>query len=262
NLEQPESLKRLVAGADAIVHIAGVTNARDRRGFEAGNIFGTAAVRAVADTIPLLHISSLAAREPGLSIYGETKKLGEDVARGTAGPLAILRPPAVYGPGDTEFLPMFRAALRGVVPIPAHGVAAMIFVTDLARAILALAEDLAGEARCSGGTFEIDDGAGGHSQAKIAAAIGAAIGREVRALPVPRPLITAGALLDTLVSRMAGQLPSLSIDRARYLPHPDWSADSGPLRALGLWEPSTDLAEGMAETARWYRRQGMLPPLR
>lgn len=259
SLETPDRLEHLVTGADAILHIAGVTNATDRRGFEAGNIFGTAAIRSVAGALPLLHVSSLAAREPGLSIYGETKKLGEDVARGSAGPVAILRPPAVYGPGDSEFLPLFRAARRGIVPVPANGVAAMIFAPDLADAIVALAEDLAGPATSAGGTFEIDDGTGGHPQAAVAAAIGAAVGRPVRALPVAAPLFRLGALVDTVAARLARRLPRLSLDRARYLPHPDWSVDSGPLRALGIWEPRTGLAAGMAETARWYRAKGLLP---
>jgi nucleoside-diphosphate-sugar epimerase len=258
SLEDLPSLEQLATGADAILHIAGVTNAKNRRGFEAGNILGTAAVRSVARYLPLVHISSLAAREPGLSIYGETKKLAEDVARGTAGPFVILRPPAVYGPGDTEFLPLFQAARRGFVPVPANSVAAMIFAPDLAQAIIALAEDLAGVGRSAGGTFEIDDGAGGHPQPAIAAAIGAAVGRTVRPLAIPRPMFTLGALIDTIAARIAGRLPRLSLDRARYLPHADWSADSRPLRALGLWAPQTGLAEGMAATADWYRAQGLL----
>ncbi len=262
DLETVESLARLVRGADAIVHIAGVTNARDRRGFEAGNILGTAAVRAVAGRLPLLLVSSLAARAPELSIYGESKRRAEDVARGTAGPLAILRPPAVYGPGDTEFLPLFRAARRGVVPVPRGGVAAMIFAPDLARAIIALAEDLAGAGRSNGQTLEIDDGTGGHPQRAIAEAIGAAVGRPIRAIGIPAALFPLGAALDTAAARLSGRLPRLSFDRARYLPHPDWRADSGPLRALGLWQPETGLAEGMRKTAQWYVKAGLLPPLR
>jgi nucleoside-diphosphate-sugar epimerase len=257
-LEDPASLQTLVADADAVLHIAGVTNARDRRGFEAGNIFGTAAIRAVVGHLPFVHISSLAAREPGLSVYGETKKLAEDVARGAAGPVVILRPPAVYGPGDTEFLPLFQSALSGFVPVPANSIAAMIFAPDLAHAILALAEDLAGPRLSAGGTFEIDDGSGGYPQAEIAAAIGAAVGRTARPLAIPRPLFTLGALVDTAASRLAGRLPRLSLDRARYLPHADWSANSRALRALGLWEPMTGLMEGMAATAAWYRAEGLL----
>jgi nucleoside-diphosphate-sugar epimerase len=261
-LESLDSLRALARGADALVHVAGVTNARDRRGFESGNILGTAAVRAAAGARPLLLVSSLAAREPALSVYGETKRRAEDVARGAAGPVAILRPSAVYGPFDTEFLALFRAARGGVVPVPARGVAAMIFAADLARAIVALAEDLAGAGASAGQTLEIDDGSGGHPQAAIAAAIGAAVGRTVVALPVPRPLFLLGAALDTALARASGRLPRLSFDRARYLPHPDWSADSRPLLALGLWAPTTALAEGMRATADWYRAQGLLPPLR
>lgn len=257
-LEEVDSLAPLVDGADAVIHVAGVTNARDRRGFEAGNILGTAAIRAAAGRLPLLAISSLAARAPELSAYGESKRRAEDVARGAAGPWAILRPPAVYGPGDTEFLPLFRAARRGFVPVPARGVAAMIHAADLAEAIVRLAEDLAGTGRSAGRILEIDDGTGGHPHQAIAEAIGAAVGRRVRPLPLPRAAFLFGALVDTAAARAAGRLPRLSLDRARYLPHPDWGADSGPLLALGLWRPRIALGQGMAETARWYRAQGLL----
>ena len=260
SLEDGESLARLVEGADAVVHVAGITNARNRRVFEAGNILGTAAVRAAAGGRPLVAVSSLAARAPQLSVYGETKRRAEDVVRGAAGRWAILRPPAVYGPGDGALLPLFRAAHRlGRLPLPGRGVAAMIYAEDLARAIVALAEDLAGPAWAAGGLFEIDDGTGGHRPSAIAAAIGEAVGRRVRAVPLPRPALYAAALVETTAAALAGRLPRLSLDRAGYLAHPDWSADSRPFLALGLWQPETALAEGMTTTARWYRTMGLLP---
>jgi nucleoside-diphosphate-sugar epimerase len=258
SLADPPALARLVEGADAVVHIAGVTNARNRAGFETGNVAGTVELRRAAGPLPFLHLSSLAAREPGLSLYGATKRQGEDVARGCAGPVAILRPPAVYGPGDREFLALFKAVRAGLVPLPAGARAAMIFAADLGEAIVALAEDLAGPARAAGGLFEIDDGAGAHAQPAIAAAIAAALGVRARTIPVPGTALRLAAAFDTASARFRRDLPTLSFDRARYLAHPDWGADSGPLRALGIWQPRTALPEGMARTAAWYRHEGLL----
>jgi nucleoside-diphosphate-sugar epimerase len=258
SLTDPAALASLAQGADVVVHIAGVTNAAKPAGFVEGNVLGTAHLRrAIADR-PLLHLSSLAARAPGLSRYGASKQQGEAIARGAAGPVTILRPPAVYGPGDTEFLALFQAVKAGLVPLPAGAVAAMIYGPDLAAALVALAEDLAGPARSAGQSFEIDDGAGSHRQRDLARAIADVLGTRATVVDVPGGLLKLGAAADTALARLRGRLPRLSFDRAGYLAHPDWSADSAPLRGLGLWQPATPLAEGLARTADWYRSRGLV----
>lgn len=253
------ALESLMAGADAVLHIAGVTNAASRAGFEAGNILGTAFVRRAAGSRPLVHVSSLSAREPQLSTYGWSKLVGEQVARGSAGPVAVVRPPAVYGPGDREFLELLKTARTGFVPFPRNSRAAMIFGPDLAGALVALCEDVAGPGRSAGQSFEIDDGAGGYTPAEVAAAISGALGRPARAIEVGPALLQLSATADSAFARLKGTLPRLTKDRASYMAHPDWSADSGPLLALGIWRPQTLLPEGMAATAAAYRAEGLLP---
>ena len=117
--------KRLVADADAVIHVAGVISAPDAAAFERGNVAGTLAMLAAATAGGVhrfVHVSSLAAREPKLSLYGASKARG----RG-AGPLApgldwaIVRPPAVYGPGDKETLELFKMAKRGQIYHAARG---------------------------------------------------------------------------------------------------------------------------------------------
>lgn len=258
SLSDSGALARMVAGADAVLHIAGVTNASDRAGFDLGNALGTAFVRRAAAARPLVHVSSLSARAPQLSLYGASKRQAEFIARGAAGPVTVVRPPGVYGPGDREFMALFKAAQTGLVPLPAGARAGMIYAPDLASALVALAGDLCGEGRSAGGVFDIDDGTGGYSQADIARAIAAALGTRVRIVPVPGAALALGAAVDTALARLRGRLPTLSFDRARYLAHPDWTADGAPLRALRLWQPTTGLDAGMAKTAAWYRSAGWL----
>lgn len=258
SLTDEAALDTLVSGADAVLHIAGVTNAACRAGFEEGNVLGTAFVRRAAGSRPLVHVSSLSAREPGLSTYGWSKRAGEGVAIGAQGPVTVVRPPAVYGPGDREFLELMKIARSGYVPFPANSIAAMIYGPDLAAALVALAEDAAGPARAAGQVFEIDDGVPGYSPAEVASAMAGALGRPVRPFEVSPRLLSLAASADTGLARLRGTLPRLSHDRARYMSHPDWSANSAPLRALGLWAPEIRLAEGMAKTAAAYRAEGLL----
>ncbi|MFA7441131.1 MAG: NAD-dependent epimerase/dehydratase family protein [Sphingomonadaceae bacterium] len=257
-LDDERALAELVAGADAVIHIAGVTNAPDAAGFIAGNVAGTANIRRAAAGLPFVHVSSLAAREPQLSLYGDSKRRAEDAAAAGSGLWTIVRPPAVYGPGDTELLALFRAVRMGVVPLPAGTRASFIHVADLAAALVALAGDLGTNARTAGKLFEIDDGSGGYGQDHLARAIAGAMQRPVRVLPVPRAMLRVGAAIDTTAARIARRMPKLSFDRARYLAHPDWTADVAPLLSLGLWQPEKTLDAGLADTVEWYRGQGWL----
>lgn len=259
SLAEPAALDRLMARADAVIHIAGVTNAASREAFIAGNVDGTVAARRAAGKRPFVHVSSLSAREPALSTYGWSKLEGETAALAADGPVTAVRPPGVYGPGDHDFLALFKTARSGFVPMPRGSVSAMIHGADLGRALVALAEELHGPGNSAGRVYEIDDGAGGYSPAQMADAIGGALGRRVRAVPVPPALLHLAALGATGWSKLSGTLPRLSRDRAGYMAHPDWSADSRALLALGIWRPTIGLSQGMAETAAWYRKQDLLP---
>lgn len=255
-LDRLDALAGLCKGADAIIHVAGAINAPGRAAFFAANADGSAALLAAAQAarVPrFVQVSSLAAREPRLSDYGASKAAAD--AHVAAAPLstAIVRPPAVYGPGDRETLAVFRLAKRGISPVVGTGRFSIVHVHDLAAALLALA------AAPATGTFEVEDGTpGGFTQASFARAIAAALGRTVRIVPLPRALLPIGAALDTLAARATGRTPRLSRDRARYFAHPDWTADAAPLRATGLWHPRIPATRGLAETAAWYRAAGWL----
>lgn len=257
-LDDERALAVLAAGADVVIHIAGVTNAPHAGGFTAGNVTGTANLRHAAAGLPLVHVSSLAAREPQLSLYGDSKRRAEDAVTIGPGPWTMVRPPAVYGPGDREFLALLRAARLGVIPLPAGARASFIHVSDLAAALVALADDLRHQALSASRMFEIDDGSGGYGQDQLARAIAAAMERSVRVLPMPPVMLRLGAAVDTAAARLARRTPRLSLDRARYLAHPDWTADAAPLMALGLWQPGMQLDRGLADTVQWYRARGWL----
>ena len=94
DLNDTRALARLCDGAAAVLHIAGVVNAADEAGFTQGNVTGTANVLATAAGVPrFVHVSSLAAREPGLSMYGASKAAGDALVMASALDWVIVRPP-------------------------------------------------------------------------------------------------------------------------------------------------------------------------
>ena len=255
SLEDGASLDRLCAGADAVIHVAGVINARDHAGFEAGNVTGTAAILAAAKAacVPrFIHVSSLAAREPNLSRYGASKARAEVLVKTADIPFAIVRPPAVYGPGDRETLELFKMAWRGLIALPPAGRLSLIHADDLAPLLIALASSDA----ATGLTVEPDDGhPGGYSHREFAALLGRAVKRSSFAVPVPQAILRTAAALDGLIRRDGAKLTP---DRVDYFCHPDWVADPAKAVPSELWQPIIDTATGLAATADWYRVEGWL----
>lgn len=254
-LDQPNSLNRMVEGADAVIHVAGAINARDPAGFEAANVTGTSTVLAAAEKAEakrFVHVSSLAAREPKLSAYGASKAGSESLVAASTLPYAIVRPPAVYGPGDRETLDLFRMAKRGFVLLPPQGRLSLIHVDDLVRLLLALADP----ATPKGLLVEPDDGRhGGWTHEEFGQAIGKALGRRVITLLTPQPILNACARLDRMVR---GDRAKLTADRVAFFCHPDWMVDPGRGAPESLWEPQVAAEQGLADTAQWYRAQGWL----
>lgn len=248
-LDDAAALARLVAGADAVIHVAGVVNAPDRASFDAGNVAGTQAILAAAGARRFVHVSSLSAREPQLSHYGASKRAAEAAVAASGADWTIIRPTGVYGPGDTELRDMFRIARLGLALLPPPGLVSLIHVADLAALIVALAEAPGDRA-----IWEVDDGAA-ITHAALAAAIGRAVGRRVLPLHLPAGVLRLGAWLD---GRVRGAGAKLTPDRVGYLIHPDWTADPARRPPAALWRPAIALDAGLAETARWYRASGLL----
>lgn len=255
SLSTRDGLADLVTGADTVIHIAGVTNSPTEQGFIDGNVGGTRAIVAATHAAGLrrfVHVSSLVARAPELSIYGRSKADAETLVKSSGLDWTIVRPPAVYGPGDKDHLDLFKAARLGIIPLPPKGRISEIEVSDLARALLAVARDDASIGR----TYEVDDGTDrGWSHVEFAHAIGAAVGRSVWPVSLPASLVRTGARLDRL---LRGPKAKLTPDRAAYFCHDDWVIDPALRPPPSLWLPTIPTDKGLAATARAYRKAGQL----
>jgi uncharacterized protein YbjT (DUF2867 family) len=253
SLDNKNALEQLCRGCEAVIHVAGVVNA-DFVGFDAGNRVGTLAVTRAAEVAGVtrfVHISSLAAREPQLSMYGASKRAAEDVVMASTLDWRIIRPTAIYGPGDTEMFDSFRVAKYGFVPLPPAGRMSLIHVDDLVRLIMALVESPDGHV-----LYEADDGvSGGWSHRDFAVVLGKAVGRKVVALPMPKLLLSLASRLDVL---FRGNNAKLTADRVGYLTHPDWTIDTDRRVPVQLWSPQISTLAGLAATAAWYRDNGWL----
>jgi len=252
-LDRPISLGKLVAGADAVIHVAGVVNA-DRRGFVEGNVAGTEGILAATKAAGIrrfVAVSSLAAREPEMSVYGWSKAQADERTRISGLDWTIVRPPAIFGPRDHDILKLFQMAKRRFVPLPpAGGRMSVLYVEDLTALLLALVED----GTTVGRILEPDDGtAKGWDNRDFLRAIGAAMGVPVTPMPLPPVLLKAVSVVDR---GLRGKKAQLTADRVRYFCHPDWVSHAKAPAAL--WRPSVPTPDALAITAAWYRAAGLL----
>ena len=255
DLASRDALEKLVSGVDAVIHVAGTISGQSAAAFEIGNVAGTLAMLAAATAGGVhrfVHVSSLAAREPKLSLYGASKKKGEELVMSSGLDWAIVRPPAVYGPGDRETLELFRMAKLGIMLMPPKGRVSVIHVDDLARLLLAQA-DASAACNC---LIEPDDGKPhGWTHREFAKALAEAVGTKAAVISSPGILLRLAARADQL---LRGEKAKLTVDRAAYFSHRNWVVEPKRAAPPGLWRPQIDTIQGLAETAVWYREQGWL----
>ncbi|MFO1429087.1 MAG: NAD-dependent epimerase/dehydratase family protein [Candidatus Competibacteraceae bacterium] len=253
-LQDQDSLQRLVADTYAVIHCAGAVRGITPAQFNRINVDGVARLaRAAVSRRPrFLLLSSLAAREPGLSPYAASKQQGEQALAAEAAGMSwiALRPPAVYGPGDKELLPLFRWMGCGFAPIlgPAGARFSLLYVDDLAAAVMQWLQ----QPQPISGIFELHDGhAGGYDWDEVVAIAAALRTRRIRRLPLPVSLLRLLAGLNVSIARLGVSAPMLTPGKVRELRHPDWVCDNVAIsRALG-WMPQVELAEGLRRTLGW-----------
>ena len=256
SLQDSNSLQRLLQGASAVVHCAGAVRGVTAADFNAVNVDGVIQlVRAALSLSPrprFLSLSSLAARAPQLSHYASSKHQGEQALASMAADMewVALRPPAVYGPGDKEMLPLFQWMGRGIAPVlgEAHARVSLLYVEDLCAAVLRWLE--AGQ--CESGIYELHDTqAGGYNWDEIIANVSALRARRILRLPLPTALLRSLAGLNVTAARLIGYAPMLTPGKVRELRHPDWVADNTALTAAIGWQPEISLQEGLRRTMGW-----------
>jgi nucleoside-diphosphate-sugar epimerase len=270
------AIGRLVEGAEAVLHVAAVyrTAGHPDAYYREVNVNGTvrlleaaagARVRRFVHTSTVGvhgHIAHPPADEtaplaPG-DIYQATKAEAEALAlrfhRERGLPVAVVRPGAIYGPGETRLLKLFRAIARGRYAVVGSGRTFYhpVFIDDLVDGFLLALDrpEAAGEAFLICGPSYV-------SQDDLAALIARATGGRVLPFHVPAaPIQWAGDVVEAICVPLGVEPPlhrrrvdfwtksrAFSIDKAR--------------RRLG-YAPKVDLEEGIARTAAWYREAGWL----
>jgi nucleoside-diphosphate-sugar epimerase len=273
SLADQRALQQLVEGAGTVLHLAGVVRAGRATELDRGNRVGTAnlvaAIRATARTARLVHVSSLAAAGPSsaaegigpevvpcpVSCYGRSKLAAEAEvqALGDSTWWTILRPPAIYGPRDTDMFELFRMAARGWLAAPAgERWLTIAHVADVVRAIVAAAA-AAKPHLC----YHLGEPQS-YSYTELMQLVAEAAAVRARQVQVPGFLVTAAGVCGSFLHRLGYQRITITRDKAREILARHWTARTADsLAALGLGE-QIRFSDGARQTWIWYRRQGWI----
>ena len=264
SLTDKEALARLVIGADVVVHMAGLIKARRPIDFETANVGGTRnlidVLNAQNPDAGFVFVSSMAAREPTFSPYAATKAAAEKVVQELIEQPIILRPCAIYGPGDEETLPLFKATCLPFQPA-LNGKKArvcLVHVTDVAEAIGRSAIALIQKSSLQG-TFEVsDERHEGYLWREIIEAACLTCGQKARPFHVPRlipKILGRFGDLQAAITKSAVMLTSYKVVEVL---HEDWSSNESVQLPRDIWQPSITLPEGFENTVQWYRNHKKL----
>jgi nucleoside-diphosphate-sugar epimerase len=272
DLDDSAALREGSAEAEVIYHVAGRVSARDLDEFMRANRDGTANVlEAVADRPParFVLVSSLAAGGPTVpgqpvdetrspspvTPYGRSKLAAEVLVRAMASSWTIVRPPTVYGEWDREVLKVFKLARAGLAPVFGDGSQelSIVYAGDLAAALVAAATAPGAANQLYYAAHPVVTTSRG-----LVRAIGRAVGRVPRIIPLPAPLARALLWAIGSVPHLAGRATLLSSDKAAEFLAPAWTCRPEALMRDTGWRAATDLETGLRRTAAWYRKEGWL----
>lgn len=270
-----ESLRSAVVDVDVVFHLAGLIKARRPEEYYRVNYLGTVnlleACREHADRLRrVMVVSSQAAAGPSapgepiseespcrpVTPYGRSKREAEQAVAAFHRhlPLTVVRPPTIYGPRDRETLMLFRLAARGIRPsLAGGGEVSVIHASDLADGIL-----LAAAHPVAIGQTYFMAGDETPSMDELMGAIARTFRSGGIALPISPWMLRAGARAAEVLRDLGGQ--SLVFDRwkAEEILSHYWACSSARAKAELGFAPRIPLADGLADTARWYRKMGWL----
>jgi nucleoside-diphosphate-sugar epimerase len=256
DLADETALAKLVENVDVVIHVAGAISERNRAGYFAANLAGTKRLYDAsqkANCRRFIYVSSITAREPGLSHYAASKAAAEQFLLGQKGgpQVIIMRPSAIYGPGDRSTLPLLKTLQSHFAIVPGNAASrfSLIHARDFAQVVVSAA------ASNATGVLEVDDMAGGHTWQDLANANRAITGMPQKLIYAPKLLALTVATYAELVGSITTKPSITNRGKVTELYHQDWVARGqnwprdNPIR----------LAEGLAETLRWYVEAGWLP---
>jgi dihydroflavonol-4-reductase len=275
DLMNSASIVKCIEDAEYIIHIAGITKAKRQSEFFTGNAAITENLLSAASQLKHLkkfcYISSLTAVGPSstgiplketshchpITAYGKSKLEGERFCKNYSDslPIVIIRPPAVFGPRDTDILEIFKWVSHGFKPILGSSAKtlSLVYAPDLAKGIIRATLD----ERTTGETYNIADPSI-FTFSSIIDYLATFIHKRTIQVHLPKGLVYSMAGIMQFVSLLGKSPAVLNIEKARDLLQKHWVCDPRKIQEHIGFRTSTSIYDGVDKTFRWYKEMGWL----
>jgi nucleoside-diphosphate-sugar epimerase len=279
NFDSRESLKELLesGGYTYIIHAAGITKAKKPAVYNKVNAEYTLhlAQAAMSANIPLkrfVFLSSLAAIGPlayaeqqpitentlpiPVTDYGKSKLLAEQYLEKVSGlPLTIIRPTAVYGPGEKDLFILFKTLSKGLDAYIGKGPQRLsfVYVKDLVAVTMAAMRENQRETTI----YNISDGQA-YDRYAFADRFREISGKNIFRAHLPLALVKMMATFLDFIYGFTSATPVLNKEKLKELTASNWICSIDAARESLQYKPQYDLRQGMQETLMWYKENKWL----
>jgi len=260
-----------------VIHAAGVTKAFKSHDYYEVNVQNTKKfVNAIvqSNNIPesFLLLSSLAAFGPGstqssspvcnddmpmpITNYGTSKRMAEMVIiEQSFIPYIILRPTAVYGPGERDIfqsIALMNSHFDFMIGTHRQYLT-FIYVQDLVDVTFKLLES-----KIKNKEYFISDGSL-YSKRDLGHYVEKSLNKKVFHIPMPLFLVRIIAFITETIAKTLGRpATALNYEKVRELAATNWNCDIGPLERDIGYKAKYTLEQGVNETINWYKNEGWL----
>lgn len=264
-------LEKCIKEMDYVFHVAGVVKAKTKEGFYHDNYEATKNLLEITFKVnpgikKFVFVSSLAAVGPArneksvdentkpdpITTYGFSKLKAEEEVEGYKDkfPVTIIRPPAVYGPRDTEILIYFKTFSKGLNSVIGFDAKylSLVYVEDLADGIILAAEN--GKANNQKYFFCFDEA---YNWDEIGSVTSKLLGKKAIKIRLPHSVLYSVGYLAELFSAFSKKPATLNIEKCKDITQLRWvCSNEKAKRELGF-KPKFTLEESFKKTIDWYR---------
>jgi len=267
-------LQKALKGQQILIHNAGLTRAVSWEKYKKVNVDLTEKLIELFNNSPSLEhfifVSSQAAAGPSkphnpltesspcepVSMYGKSKLEAEKLIRSKIeGNWTIIRPASVFGPGDKDFLQVYKMVKKHFMfyPIQKKKTFSLIYSEDLARLILSTIDKK--EAR-----KEIFFAANAKpvTQEELTEYLEDIMSTFSNHLVIPEFLISIIAQIFELYSKLSGKLSIINKERLQEFKLADWQVSSKKAKKILNFTPQFEIYEALHKTYQWYKTNGWL----
>ena len=276
DISEKGTLKNVLKNSDFIFHVAGLTKARNREEYLKANYWGTKnLIEVCVEDNPqirrFVYISSQAAVGPGkdgqpldensscnpITDYGKSKLEGEKIVLEYSSklPVTIIRPPAVYGPRDSDILGFFKVANKGFRILLGRGESyiSLCYVEDLIEGIILASES----PKAIGQIYFIADDQI-YSWREAFGIIACVLNKKTITLRIPNAFLFTVAFISENIFRLLGKPALVNMQKVREITQKYWLCDVSKAKKELGFSPKYKLEQGARKTVRWYKEKEWL----